>query len=108
MGDLLDVGRRLLTEGHGRNGSPILGRLDLLSWASGLAEQGVELDAPVTYLETPLRRITTKRVSWYAREYLLTIFNARYHVGTFIEASLVALTSLRQVLEGVVKEDGEE
>lgn len=59
-----------------------LGLERLLSWASQLAEQDIELPRPVTYVEAPLRSVTTTRISWYARQYLTTIASARLSQST--------------------------
>ncbi len=45
----------------------------LLAWASELAEKDLVLSSPVTYIEAPLREVTTDRISWYASHYLKTI-----------------------------------
>ena len=49
----------------------------LLAWAAEIAEEGTELQLEVSYVEAPLRRVTTDRVSWYAGYYLTTIAQAR-------------------------------
>ena len=49
----------------------------LLAWAAEIAEEGTELQLEVSYVEAPLRRVTTDRVSWYAGHYLTTIAQAR-------------------------------
>lgn len=56
-----------------------LERQALLAWASELAEQELELDTPVEYVEAPLRRVSTTRVSCYAAHYLKTIVAARLY-----------------------------
>jgi hypothetical protein len=54
----------------------------LLAWASELAEQEVVLPEPVTYVEAPLRTISTPRVSYYAALYLREISYARLQQRT--------------------------
>ena len=54
----------------------------VLSWASWLAEQDQSLPGPVTYVEAPLRTVTTQRASWYAGQYLRTINFARMNHQT--------------------------
>jgi hypothetical protein len=54
----------------------------LLAWASELAEQELVLPRPVTYVETPLRTITTPRVSYYAALYLREISYTRLQQRT--------------------------
>jgi hypothetical protein len=44
-----------------------------LSWASELSEQELVLADSVSFVEAPLRNVTTTRVSWYAAHYLRTI-----------------------------------
>lgn len=51
----------------------------LLAWATELTEQGLELAAPVQYVDAPLRKVTTMRVSWYAAHYLKTIASAYFY-----------------------------
>ena len=48
-------------------------RAHLLAWASELAEQEVELDRSVSFVEAPLRTVTTEEVSRYAYNCLRTI-----------------------------------
>ena len=54
----------------------------LLAWAAQVAEQDVVLEKPVTYVEAPLRRITTKRVSRHALTYLRAIILAQTSMRT--------------------------
>ena len=54
----------------------------LLAWAAEVAEEGVELQWKVSYIEAPLRKVTTDRVSWYAGHYLTTIAQARLSLAT--------------------------
>ena len=54
----------------------------LLAWASGLADGEMILCFPLEYVEAPLRKIKTERVSWYARHYLKTIGLARLNHAT--------------------------
>jgi hypothetical protein len=54
----------------------------LLAWASELAEQDVVLPKPLTYVEAPLRTITTVRVSRYAAIYLRTMLLAQSNKRT--------------------------
>jgi hypothetical protein len=53
------------------------GTSDLLAWARNLAVRDLVLSCPVRFVETPLRVITTSRVSQYATQYLTTIGRAR-------------------------------
>jgi hypothetical protein len=48
-------------------------RPQLLAWASELANQDAILVSPVRFNETPLRPLTTTRISFYARRYLRTV-----------------------------------
>ena len=50
---------------------------DLLPWASELAEQDLVLSAGISFVETPLRTITTEQVSYFAALYLKTIVRAQ-------------------------------
>ena len=52
---------------------------NLLAWASELAEQALELDSPVDYMEARARHVTTDQISWYASRYLRTIATARLY-----------------------------
>ena len=54
----------------------------LLAWSSELADADLELPSPVTYIEAPLRTVSTERVSWYAGHYLRTIAYARLSQAT--------------------------
>ena len=54
----------------------------LLTWAHELAEHEVVLTEPLVYVETPLRTVTTDRISWYASHYLRTIATARLNQAT--------------------------
>ena len=54
----------------------------LLAWAAEVAEEGTELQWEVSYVEAPLRKVTTDRVSWYAGHYLTTIAQARLSQAT--------------------------
>jgi hypothetical protein len=84
----------------------------LLAWASELAEQDVRLPKPLTYVEAPLRTITTERVSCYAAVYLRTISLAQSNKriggwGTFIhdwwqrqeQEAIQALLALREAMQ---------
>jgi hypothetical protein len=51
--------------------------IDLVAWAMELAEQNLVLAEVVSYVEAPLRTITTEKVSRYAAIYLRTISYAR-------------------------------
>jgi len=51
----------------------------LFAWAAKLAEREVVLATPVTFIEAPLRQITTERVSYYAALYLKIVVSARLH-----------------------------
>ena len=57
-------------------------RSSLLAWASELAEQAIVLPQSITYEETPLRIVTTDRVSFYATHYLGTVSFARLNRAT--------------------------
>jgi hypothetical protein len=83
----------------------------LLAWATGLAEEGLVLGRPIRFVETPLRVITTTRISYYAAEYLKTISRARMEQpsggwGMFTsswwskqeEDAMAALASLKEAL----------
>ena len=59
------------------NGPNIPKPEDLLPWASELSERELVLKTRVSFVETPLRTITTERVSFYAALYLKTIAMAR-------------------------------
>ncbi len=68
---------RVLT---GNTSSPVsISPPSLLAWASELAEKDLVLSSPVTYIEAPLRKVTTKRISWYAAHYLKTIAAAWFY-----------------------------
>ena len=54
----------------------------LLAWAAEVAEADVMLVSPITYLETPLRPITTVQVSRVTRTYLKTVAMAKIHRTT--------------------------
>jgi hypothetical protein len=54
----------------------------LLAWAAQVAEQDLVLEKPVTYVEKPLRTITTQRVSHHALTYLRTITLAQTNIST--------------------------
>ena len=56
--------------------------VDLLPWASELAEQDLVLPERVSFVEAPKRTVTTERVSWYAVHYLKTISCARIQQQT--------------------------
>lgn len=49
----------------------------LLAWAAELAEQDVVLKKPVSFVEAPLRRVTTDRASDHANRYLRVVAAAR-------------------------------
>ena len=91
----------------------------LLAWATELTERDVVLSAPVTYVEAPLRHVTTSSVSWYARHYLQVIIDARFHQekpkycwGLWTprwwkereEEALGALKALREAMQDDAKE----
>ena len=71
----MEISKRLLGDPPDRS-APC--RPDTLTWAARLSEQDIESPDPVVYVETPLRTVTTKRVSWYAGHYLRTIVGARF------------------------------
>lgn len=54
----------------------------LLVWAAEVAEQCLELKEPLTFVETELRTVMTKRVSFYASRYLGTVSYARLQQKT--------------------------
>lgn len=54
----------------------------LLAWASELAGQEIVLPEEVRFVEAPLRTVATRRVSWYATQYLRTIASARLSQDT--------------------------
>ena len=54
----------------------------LLAWASELADRELVLCRPLEYVEAPLRKVRTERVSWYATHYLKTIGFARMNQET--------------------------
>ncbi|MBI4337353.1 MAG: hypothetical protein HY683_05945 [Chloroflexi bacterium] len=80
-------GRRAiaLAQARGRDTAPweqylaYLEQQALLAWASELAERDLVLSLPISYVEAPLRTVTTTRVSWYAAHYLKTIASARLY-----------------------------
>jgi hypothetical protein len=87
---------------------------NLLAWASYLAEQDLMFTEPVSYVEAPLRTVTTSRVSWYAARYLASITYARLQQqnggwGIFTSRwwqdreneALNALCNLRKVLTSI-------
>jgi hypothetical protein len=89
-----------------------LERQELLAWASELAEQEVVLPKPLTYVEAPLRTITTKHISRYAAIYLRSLLLAQSNKrtggwGTFTHAwwqrqeqeALQALLALREAMQ---------
>lgn len=55
---------------------------ELLGWASELAEQDIVLDVPITFVEAPLRKLTTAEVSSHAAKYLRSISSARLQQKT--------------------------
>jgi hypothetical protein len=86
----------------------------LIAWARELAEQCMVLSQPVTFVETPLRTITTVRVSHHASVHLRTLAMARTNQvtggwGRFTrewwqgqeKAALHALAALREAMEQV-------
>lgn len=88
----------------------------LLAWASELAEQELVLPEPVTYVEAPLRAVTTQRVSYYAALYLREISYARLMQqaggwGCFTSdwfkeqerGAIEALTALREAIQTQVE-----
>ena len=90
----------------------------LLGWASELAQQDVVLDAPITFVETPLRNLTTAEVSTWVARYLRTITRARINQATGgwhpwtaewwkgrEEEAVGALGSLRQAIEAQTHEE---
>ena len=59
-----------------------LERQQLMLWASELGQADMTLAIPITYLETPLRPITTTQVSQSIRRYLKTVASAEIHRAT--------------------------
>mgnify|MGYP001248068331 CR=1 FL=1 len=55
---------------------------NLLAWANWLGEQELHLTEPVSFEETPLRTVTTCRISWYATSYLRDISRANVYRRT--------------------------
>ncbi|HZA24314.1 MAG TPA: hypothetical protein VFA32_17220 [Dehalococcoidia bacterium] len=95
-----------------RRESRSLSDLNLLAWASELAQSGVVLTEPVTFIEAPLRPIRTVRVSHHASIHLRTVAMARTNQitggwGRFTRewwrgqerAALHALSALREAME---------
>jgi hypothetical protein len=91
----------------------VVDRDHLLAWASELAEKGTILAEPVTFIEAPLRRISTIRVSHHASIHLRTVTMARTNQvtggwGKFTrewwreqeQAALNASAALRNAMEG--------
>lgn len=113
MGELLEVGRRLL----GNTPHPsVMCRADILTWALRLSEQDIESPDQVVYAEPPLRMVTTRRISWYAGHYVKTIIESRFGqragswepwTGDWLadreEEALEALENLRRAIEGLEK-----
>ena len=54
----------------------------LLAWAAEVAESDMTLVSPITYLETPLRPITTTQVSQSIRRYLTTVARSELNRAT--------------------------
>ena len=92
--------------------SGLADREGLLAWANELAEKGLILPAPITFIETPLRQISTVRVSHHALIHLRTIAMAKTNQvtggwGRFTrewwmgqeQAALQALAALREAME---------
>jgi len=93
---------------------------DLLAWASELAEQNLVLEKPVSFVEAPLRTLTTKHVSEKVTHYLRVISYARLQqrtggMGRFKppwwkereEEALGALSALREAMEGQQEKEPE-
>ena len=91
---------------------------EILGWAWELAEGDVVLEAPITYVEAPLRRLTTANVSEHAARHLRTIALARIHQATGgwsiwtsdwwqyrTDDAIRALRGLRTALEAANAED---
>jgi hypothetical protein len=92
----------------------------LLAWASQLAEQELVLPEPIAYQETPLRIITTPRVSYHAALYLREISYAKLQQRTggwgrftpvwFKEqqkGAIAALAALREATEIQVDQEAD-
>jgi replicative DNA helicase len=90
----------------------------LLAWAAELAEQELVLPRPVSYVEAPLRTISTQRVSYYAALYLREISYARlqqraggwgsFTLGWFKEqerGAIEALAALREAMQTQVDQE---
>lgn len=88
----------------------------LLAWAAELAEQDIELVAPIEFTEAPLRTVTTLRVSYYASHYLKTIAHVRVHRSSggfgswtpswWDEQEMEALDALKALREAVDMHEG--
>ena len=93
----------------------VLERQHLLAWAVELSEQEITLPSAVSYVEAPLRTVTTDRISWYAGQYLRTISFS--HLGQNLSGSwepwtatwwrgieseaLAAMSALREAVENL-------
>lgn len=99
-------------DARGGQEPPISSDPNLLAWASELAEQDLTLPERISYVEAPLRPITTERVSHYAALYLRELNYARTMRqsggwGRFNhewsrkqeQLALIALRALRDALE---------
>ena len=93
LADRVEQGRRAITIARGQgldthDWEDHLSRLveaeqqQLLAWAAEVAEADVTLVAPITYLETSLRPITTTQVSQSIRRYLKTMASAEIDRAT--------------------------
>ena len=100
-----------------RSGPDLDTPAELLAWATELSNRDIELASPVTYIEAPLRRITTARVSYYVSIYLRTVTSARIHRnsggwGSWTpqwwqereDEAIRALTALREAVEATGQE----
>ena len=92
---------------------------ELLAWASELAEQDLVIREPISYVEVPLRTVTTSRVSYQASHYLHTIASARLYQergswGAWTsdwwrqreEEAVQALSALRAAVSEAERADG--
>ena len=92
----------------------------LLGWASQFAQQDIVLEVPVTFVEAPLRRLTTAEVSSCVGKYLRIITRAQinqangsWHPWTTEwwkgreEEAITALASLKQAIEAQINEEAQ-